>query len=90
MTSGGLLPPVPVAPLAPAGERAMGARRGAVSLESIELGPQQTPTALLRAVFDEVCEELSRFETGARTHLASRILEAATDGDASPERLKQV
>ena len=47
-------------------------------------------TALLRAVFDEVSEDVSRHETAARTHVASRILEAATNGDSSPERLKQV
>jgi hypothetical protein len=47
-------------------------------------------TALLRAVLDEVCEDVSRYETGARTHVASRILEAATNGDTSPERLKEV
>ncbi|WFU23597.1 hypothetical protein QA649_37190 [Bradyrhizobium sp. CB1717] len=49
-----------------------------------------TTTALLRAVFDEVCEDVSRHETEARTHVASRILEAANNGDISPERLKQV
>ena len=38
-------------------------------------------TALLRAVLDEVCEEVSRYEIGARTHVASKILKAATDGD---------
>ena len=47
-------------------------------------------TALLRAVFDEVCEDVSRYETEARTQVASRILEAATNGDSSPERLRQV
>jgi len=47
-------------------------------------------TALLCAVLDEVCEDISRYETGARTHVASRILEAATNGDTSPERLKEV
>lgn len=45
-------------------------------------------TALLRAVLDEVCEDVSRYETGARTHVASRIL--ATNGDTSRDRLKQV
>ena len=35
-------------------------------------------TALLRAVLDEVCENVSRYETGARAHVASKILEAAT------------
>ena len=47
-------------------------------------------TALLRAVLDEVCENVSRGETGARAHVASKILEAATNGDTSPDRLKQI
>lgn len=47
-------------------------------------------TALLRAVLDEACESVSRTETGARTHVASKILEAATRGDTSPDHLKQV
>ncbi len=47
-------------------------------------------TALLRAVLDEVCEEVSRFETGARTHVASRILEASAKGNITPEGLKQI
>ncbi|WP_284270910.1 hypothetical protein [Bradyrhizobium iriomotense] len=38
-------------------------------------------TALLRAVLDEVCEDVSRFESGTRAHVASKILEAATKGD---------
>lgn len=47
-------------------------------------------TALLRAVLDEVCETISRTDTSARPHVASKILEAATRGDASPDHLKQV
>lgn len=47
-------------------------------------------TALLRAVLDEVCEDVSRFESGTRVHVASRILEAATKGDTSPDQLKQI
>ncbi|MET4745203.1 hypothetical protein ABIF64_001619 [Bradyrhizobium japonicum] len=47
-------------------------------------------TALLRAVFDEVCEGLPHREIGARTHVASKILEAATRGELSPEDLRQV
>ncbi|MCP1833996.1 MULTISPECIES: hypothetical protein [Bradyrhizobium] len=47
-------------------------------------------TALLCIVLDEVCEDVSRYETGARTHVALSILEAATNGDTSPERLRQV
>ncbi|QQO16772.1 hypothetical protein JJB99_11760 [Bradyrhizobium diazoefficiens] len=47
-------------------------------------------TALLRAVLDEVCEDVSRSESGTRVHVASRILEAVNKGDTSPDRLKQI
>jgi hypothetical protein len=47
-------------------------------------------TALLRAVLEEVCVDISRSETGARAHVASRILEAAAMGDVAPESLKKV
>lgn len=47
-------------------------------------------TALLRAVLDEVGENVSRTATGARAHVASKILEAATRGDTSPDHLKQI
>jgi DNA-binding transcriptional regulator YdaS (Cro superfamily) len=47
-------------------------------------------TALLRAVLDEVCESVSRRESGVRTHVAAKILEAATRGEVSPEGLRQV
>ena len=47
-------------------------------------------TAILRAVLDEVCEGISQREIGARTHVASKILEAATKGEVSPEALMQV
>lgn len=33
-------------------------------------------TALLRTVLDEVCRSVSRYETGTRTHVAAKILEA--------------
>ena len=46
--------------------------------------------ALWRAVFDQVCKGLPHCEIGARTHVASKILEAATRGELSPEDLKQV
>jgi len=46
-------------------------------------------TALLRAVLDEVCESVSRSDTGARTHVASKILEAAKKGETSLEGLRQ-
>ncbi|WP_375778703.1 hypothetical protein ACE103_06110 [Bradyrhizobium sp. ma5] len=47
-------------------------------------------SALLRAVLDEVCESVLARETGARTHVASKILEAATRGEVSPAGLSQV
>ncbi|MBR0718973.1 hypothetical protein [Bradyrhizobium liaoningense] len=47
-------------------------------------------TALLRTVLDEVCESVSLAETGAHTHVASKILEAASRGNTSPEQLKQI
>lgn len=50
----------------------------------------QATTALLRSVLDEVCANVSRSETGARAHVASKILEAANRGEISPEDLKQV
>ncbi|WP_375791473.1 hypothetical protein ACE102_47135 (plasmid) [Bradyrhizobium sp. vgs-9] len=47
-------------------------------------------TALLRVVLDEVCKNRSRYDTGARTHVASTILEAATTGERRPDYLKQI
>ena len=47
-------------------------------------------TALLRAVLDEVCESVSRREIGARTYVATKILEAATRGEVSVDGLKQI
>ncbi|MGY8639164.1 hypothetical protein RAD15_42560 [Bradyrhizobium sp. 14AA] len=49
------------------------------------------PTAaLLRVVLNDVCKNLSRYDTGARTDAASKILEAATTGEIRPDRLKQI
>jgi hypothetical protein len=50
----------------------------------------QATTALLRGILDEVCRSVSRSETGARTHVASKILEAANRGEMSLEGLRQV
>lgn len=47
-------------------------------------------TAILRAVLDDVCQSVSRFETGTRTHVATRILEAARQGETTPDSLKQI
>ena len=46
-------------------------------------------TALLRAVLEEVCENVSRREIDARTHVASKLLEAATRGEISLDDLRQ-
>ncbi|MDF0498851.1 hypothetical protein P0R27_36810 [Bradyrhizobium yuanmingense] len=47
-------------------------------------------TALLRAVLDEVCEHISSHDTGARAHVASKMLDAAARGETSRERLEQI
>jgi hypothetical protein len=46
-------------------------------------------TALLRTVLDEVCDGISRYETGARAHVASKILEAAKGGEVTVDALKR-
>jgi hypothetical protein len=45
--------------------------------------------ALLRAVLDEVCENIPKLETSTRTRVASKILEAATKDEWSVEDLKE-
>lgn len=45
-------------------------------------------TALLRAVLEEVCETIPANETGARTHVAAKLLEAAAQGHLSTDALK--
>ncbi|GLR87664.1 hypothetical protein GCM10007857_43750 [Bradyrhizobium iriomotense] len=47
-------------------------------------------TALLRVVLDDVCKNLSPYETGTRALVASKILEAATTGERRPDCLKQI
>lgn len=47
-------------------------------------------TALLRSILDEVCRNVASGETGMRTHVASKILEAARHGEVAPERLREV
>ncbi|UFW71285.1 hypothetical protein [Bradyrhizobium canariense] len=51
---------------------------------------EQATTALLRAVLDEVCEKLARDETGARTHVACKILGTAKTGETTPDELRQI
>ena len=45
--------------------------------------------ALLRAVLDELCENIPQLETSTRTRVASKILEAATKGAWSIDDLKE-
>lgn len=45
-------------------------------------------TALLRAVHEEVCENIPASEVGARTHVALKILEAAAQGKLSTDALR--
>lgn len=47
-------------------------------------------TALLRAILDDVCQTVSRSETGMRTHVAAKILEAARQGETTPASLMRV
>ncbi|OSJ13506.1 hypothetical protein BST63_16250 [Bradyrhizobium canariense] len=46
--------------------------------------------ALVRSVLDEVCKSLPPCATGVRAHVASKILEAASNGESSKERLEEV
>ena len=46
-------------------------------------------TALLRSVLDEVCEQVGRFENGTRTHVAAKLLEAATRGEQTVADLRE-
>lgn len=45
-------------------------------------------TARLRTVLDEVCAGISKYETGTRALVASKILENAANGDVSIEGLR--
>ena len=43
----------------------------------------------MRAVLEEVCAPVSQRDVGARAHVASKSLEAATKGEISPEKLRR-
>lgn len=45
--------------------------------------------ARLRVVHEEVCERISRREISARTHVAAKLLQAATEGQTSLDDLRQ-
>jgi hypothetical protein len=43
-------------------------------------------TTLLRTVLDEVCEQVSLYEHGTTAHAASKLLEAAAQGEPTSIR----
>jgi hypothetical protein len=45
--------------------------------------------ALLRAVLNELCENVPQLESSTRTRVASKILEAAATGEWSIDDLKE-
>jgi len=47
-------------------------------------------TARLREILNEVCVGLSVYETATRTHVASRLLQAATGGTVCEDSLKRI
>lgn len=49
----------------------------------------KTVTAM-RAALEEVCQQMPLSATSLRTHVASRILERARDGEADFEDFKEV
>ena len=44
--------------------------------------------ALLRALLQEICEEVGQYENGTRAHVAAKLLEAAARGEQTIENLK--
>ena len=44
--------------------------------------------AMLRAILDEVCSHVDRYQTATRAHVAANIL-AAAGRDTSPESIKE-
>ena len=52
--------------------------------------PDSETAALLRAVLEELCTELSLVDPDTRTHVASRLLEAAEQDDCSLDDLMEI
>ena len=46
-------------------------------------------TAVLRSVLDEVCQPIGRYENGTRAHVASKLLEAAAQGQQTIEEFRE-
>jgi hypothetical protein len=47
-------------------------------------------SALLRAIHKDVCENISEYETGIRTLVASKLLESAGNGECTIADLTKV
>jgi hypothetical protein len=47
-------------------------------------------TDMLRCVLEEVCEHVGQYENDTRTHVASKLLEAASSGEQTIASLKKV
>lgn len=52
--------------------------------------PDSETAALLRTVLEELCTELSLADADTRTHVASKLLEAAEHGSCSLDHLMEV
>ena len=52
--------------------------------------PDAQTAVLLRAVLEEVCSDVSPFDTATRTHVASHLLEKTREDSSSLDDLRQV
>lgn len=51
--------------------------------------PDAETAAVLRAVLDELCVDVSRYDASTRTNVAARLLETAKHGKPSLDDLKK-
>jgi hypothetical protein len=51
--------------------------------------PDAETTTLLRAVHDEVCAHVSKFDTNTKLDVASRLLESVKQGRSSVDDLRR-
>jgi hypothetical protein len=51
--------------------------------------PDAETAAVLRTVLNEVCVDISPFDTAIRTRVAAHLLEKATQADISLEELRE-
>ena len=52
--------------------------------------PHSETAALLRTVLEDLCTELSIVDAETRTHVASKLLDAAEHGQCSLDHLREV